>query len=227
MKSIIDDLWHRLYQTRPEEFHWPHSAIYSRIASVMEPAYEHIARNIALPQHLETLLEVGGGDGRLAVALAKQYPNLSTIITTDISKDMANRARKRASKNSLGNRAYSEVQDVHNLSYEDNHFNVVVSTFSMHHWREPTKALRELDRVLKPNGILIVMDGYDRPSFKSISRTVSAFGGSIWTSIAYWIGSKDVLSYSEIAQIVEKCEIDYISIMVDEQVLAVGGVKGS
>lgn len=227
MRSIIDDLWHRLYQTRAEEFCWPYSAIYSYIASVMEPAYKNIARTTALPQYVKTLLDIGGGDGRLAVALAKQYPNLSKIITADISKDMSERARKRAEKNGLGDRIHSHVNDVHNLSYEDSYFDVIVSFGSMHHWEDPIKALRELDRVLKPNGILIVMDGYNRPSFKSIRRTVSAFGGSIWTSIAYWIGSKDVLSYSEIAQIVEKCEIDYISIMVDEQVLAVGGVKGS
>ena len=227
MKPIIDNIWHRLYLMRPKEYHWPYSALYSRIASVMEPAYEHIARMTALPRHLETLLEVGGGDGRFAVALARQYPNLSRIITTDISKDMTDRARKRAMKNGLGNRIYSEVQDVHNLNYQDNCFDVVVSIFSMHHWREPTKGLLELDRVLKPEGILIVIDGHDRPSFKSTRRTASAFGGSIWTSIAYWIGSKDVLSYSEIAHIVEKCEIKYISILVDEQVLAVGGVKES
>lgn len=210
---------------RPKEFHWPFSAIYSCIASVMEPAYEEIARGIAVPLQSETLLEVGGGDGRLAVALAKQYPNLSRIITTDISKDMADRARKRAVKNSLGNTIYSEVQDVHNLNYEHNCFDVVVSIFSMHHWREPTKGLLELDRVLKLKGILVVIDGYDRPSFKSIKRTVSAFGGSIWTSIAYWVGSKDVLSYGEIVQRVENTVIEYISISCDGPLLVIRGVK--
>jgi len=81
--------------------------------------------------------------------------------------------------------------------------------------------------VLKPKGILFVIDGYYRPSFNSIRRAVSAFGGSIWTSIAYWIVSKDVLSYSEIAQIVNRSEIKYLSILCDEQVLAVAGMKES
>jgi SAM-dependent methyltransferase len=97
----------------------------------------------------------------------------------------------------------------------------------MHHWRDPVKAFRDLDRVLKPKGILVVIDGYDRPSFSSIRRAVSAFDGSIWTSMAYWIGSKDVLSYSEIAEIVNRSEIKYLSILCDEQVLAVGGMKES
>jgi len=193
----------------------------------MEPAYRHIARSLALPPHVKTLLDIGGGDGRLAVALARQYPNLSTIVTADISKDMTQRACKRAEENGLSDRIHSEVNDVHNLSYEDGYFDAIVSFGSMHHWRDPVKALRELDRVLKPKGFLVVIDGHDRPSFRSIRRTVSAFGGSIWTSIAYWIGSKGVLSHSEIAQIVEASEIKYLSILFDEQVLAVAGVKES
>jgi len=191
----------------------------------MEPAYTDIARRILVPQHSKTLLDIGGGDGRLAVTLAKQYPNLSRIVTADISKDMANRARKRAYNNSLGNRICSEVQDVHNLSYEDNYFDVVVSFGSLHHWRQPVKALLELHRVLRPGGILVILDGFNRPSFKDIRRAVSVFGGSIWTAIAYWLGSKDLLTYNEVLQLVEDTGINYISVSRDGLLLVIRGVK--
>jgi len=191
----------------------------------MEPAYTDIARRILVPQHSKTLLDIGGGDGRLAVTLAKQYPNLSRIVTADISKDMANRARKRAYNNSLGNRICSEVQDVHNLSYEDNYFDVVVSFGSLHHWRQPVKALLELHRVLRPGGILVILDGFNRPSFKDIRRAVSVFGGSIWTAIAYWLGSKDLLTYNEVLQLVEDTGINYISVSCDGLLLVIRGVK--
>lgn len=223
--GFADVIWRRLYRLERREFQWPHSAIYSRIASVMEPAYEHIARQIALPQDTEAVLDIGGGDGRLAVALARRYPSLSRIVTADISKDMARRARKRAERNGLGHRIRSEVNDVHSLSYEDSRFDAIISFGSMHHWREPVKALRELDRVLKPKGILAVMDGYDRPSFSSIRETVALFGGSTWTAIAYWIGSKDVLPYDKIANVVRESEIRYISISCDGPVVTLKGVK--
>jgi len=211
----------------PREFHWPFSAIYSCIASAIEPAYEDIARRIAVPRHFKTLLDIGGGDGRLAVALAKQYPNLSRIITADISKDMVHRAQKRAEENNLSDRIYPEVQDIHKLTYEDNHFDIVVSFFSMHHWREPTKAFLELHRVLKPNGVLAIFDGYDRPSFNDIRRTVATIGGSIWTSIVFWIGSKDVLPYNGITQIIRETKIGYISIFKEGPLLNIGGAKRS
>lgn len=174
----------------PKEFSWPYSAMYSRVASVMEPVYGQIAREIALPQDVETLLDIGGGDGRLAVALARQYPGLSRIITADVSEDMTNRARRRAERNGLNNRIYAEIQDVHNLDYQDSYFDAVVSFGSMHHWRDPVKGLRELDRVLKPKGSMAIMDGYDRPSFKSIRTAVAEAGGSIRAAITYWIGNR-------------------------------------
>lgn len=209
----------------PEGLFWPRSAIYSRVASVMEPAYEYIARQIALAPNVETVLDIGGGDGRLAIALAKRYSHLSRIVTADISKDMADRARKRVEKSGFGNRIASDVSDVHNLGYEDSHFDAIVSFGSMHHWRDPITALRELDRVLKPQGVLAVMDGFDRPSFNTIKTMVSGFGGSIWTSIAYWVGSRQVLPYGEIAQIVERSGIGYISILYFGPVVIVGGTK--
>ncbi len=209
----------------PREFHWPFSAIYSCIAITMEPAYTDIACRVAPPEHAQTLLDIGGGDGRLAVALAKQYPHLSRIVTADISKDMANRARKRVHKNSLGNRICSEIQDVHNLGYENNHFDVIVSFSSLHHWSQPTKALLELYRVLKPKGTLAIFDGFNRPSFKDIRRAVSIYGGSIWTAIAYWLGSKDFLLYNEVLQLVENTGINYISVSRDDLLLTIRGVK--
>lgn len=210
----------------PEGLFWPRSAIYSRIASVMEPAYRHIARQLALPPNVETILDIGGGDGRLAVALAKQYPHLSRIVTADISKDMADRARKRAQESGFSNRIVSDVSDVHNLRYEDSYFDAIVSFGSMHHWRDPVQGLRQLDRVLKPKGILVIMDGYDRPSFHTVKTTVSGFGGSLWTVIAYWVGSRQVLPYDEIAQIVERSGIPYLSVLRLEPIVVVGGTKG-
>lgn len=214
-----------LYKLEPKEFRWPFSTLYSWIATAMEPGYQHISRVIDLPQHVETVLDIGGGDGRLAVALTRRYPHISQIVTADISKHMVERARKRMEVNSLKNRIRAEIADVHNLMYEDSSFDVIVSFASMHHWRDPVKALKELDRVLKPNGILAVMDGYGRPSFKNVKETVTAFGGSIWASIIYWIGSKDVLLYDEIVQIVIMSGIKYVSISCDGPVAIITGVK--
>lgn len=44
------------------------------------------------------------------------------------------------------------------LPFEDASFEVVISRYSAHHWHDVGQALREINRVLKPGGVLIIMD---------------------------------------------------------------------
>ncbi len=44
------------------------------------------------------------------------------------------------------------------LPFEDASFEVVISRYSAHHWHDVGQALREVYRVLKPGGVLIIMD---------------------------------------------------------------------
>jgi SAM-dependent methyltransferase len=199
--------------------------VYSWGAAVMEPGYRHLVRRTVLPPATRALLDAGGGDGRLAIAFARQYPRMSEIVSLDVSRDMASRARRRAKRHSLQHRVRPEVGDVHNLRYEDGHFDTVVSFASMHHWRNPVRALCELDRVLKPEGLLAIRDGCGRPSFASVREMVAGFGGSMWAAIIYWVGSKDVLLYEDILRIVERSGISYASISCDGPIATVGGIK--
>jgi len=178
-----------------------------------------------LPEHATTVLDIGGGDGRLAIALARQYPNLSTVVTADVSQDMVKRAQQRARTSGLADRVHAEVADVHLLKYRDARFDAVVSFASMHHWRNPVEAFRGLDRVLKPGGILAVLDGCGRPSFGCVRAFVAGFGGSLWASIVYWVGSKDVFTYEDVADIVSRTGRKYISIRCEGPVVRIGGVK--
>ncbi|MEW6377999.1 MAG: class I SAM-dependent methyltransferase [bacterium] len=211
----------------PREFHWPMSAVYSRFfARLMEPAYAQAARKIAVPQHASTLLDIGGADGRLAIALARRYPHLTRIVTADISQDLVARARRKAEQHGLSGKIDPQVQDVHKLSYADNSFDMVISFGSLHHWRDPLRGLHESCRVLKPGGTLAIYDGNGRVSFRDIREEVSLVdGSSIWTVLVYWIGSRDFLDRHELARIVRQADIGFISISENGPVCHIGGVK--
>ncbi|MGR5674699.1 class I SAM-dependent methyltransferase, partial [Escherichia coli] len=47
---------------------------------------------------------------------------------------------------------------VESLPFADNAFDIVISRYSAHHWHDVGAALREVNRILKPGGRLIVMD---------------------------------------------------------------------
>ncbi len=207
------------------EFRWPMSAVYSRFAELMEPVYLPIADGMAIPPEARTLLEVGAGDGRLTVALARTYPHLEEIVSTDIASDMAKRIGRRAEALGLSDRIRPDVQDVQALTFPDSSFDVVASLFSMHHWRRPASALQELDRVLKPGGLMAVVDGCGRPSIGRLYRDVRPLGGSRASALVFWIGTKDTLRLEEIERVVRDSGLSYIEIEREGPTLLIRGVK--
>jgi ubiquinone/menaquinone biosynthesis C-methylase UbiE len=191
----------------PKEFFWPVSAVYSSVTRWMQPGYADIAGQTEIKEEHKVLLDIGGGDGRLAMEFANQYPCFEKIVSGDFSRDMTRRAARNIKKKHLEDKIFAEVQDVHNLTYTDALFDVIVSFGALHHWRDPVKALNELCRVLKPKGLMTIYDGFDRPSFQMIHKAVSGFGGSFAAAVLYWIGSKDTLRKEEIVEIVEEANM--------------------
>jgi ubiquinone/menaquinone biosynthesis C-methylase UbiE len=73
---------------------------------------------------------------------------------------MIERARENAdgSRNGDQRRPSFLVGDVASLAFPDRSFDLVVSTLSMHHWADPTAAVAEIGRVLRPGGRALVWD---------------------------------------------------------------------
>ena len=210
----------------PREFHWPMSAIYSRLfASLLMPGYTEIAAREKIPADTRNVLDIGGGDGRLAVLLAARYPDVPLIMTADIARAIAELARKRIEKAGLSERVRSDVQDIHRLTYEDDAFDFIISVGSMHHWRDPAAGLRELNRIIMPGGQILILDGCGRHTLKEHKAGVARFGGGTLTALAYWLGSKDVLSLAEVERAVEESGIAYLSVEADGPWLEVRGTK--
>jgi SAM-dependent methyltransferase len=210
----------------PREFHRPMSAFYSHLASLIQPAYIEISRDADIPADARNVLDIGGGDGRLAVVLANQYPGLPDITTADVAGAMAELARKRIEAAGLSARARSDVQDVHRLTYDDGAFDFIISFGSMHHWRDTAAGLSELDRVLAPGGRMVIGDGCGRPTFKEIKADIAAqFGGTGWTAFAFWLGSKDVLSLEAVERAVADSGVAYLTVEPHGPRLTVTGTK--
>ncbi|STE47188.1 putative methyltransferase [Escherichia coli] len=66
---------------------------------------------------------------------------------------VAQAAEARQLKNITTRQGYAE-----SLPFADNAFDIVISRYSAHHWHDVGAALREVNRILKPGGRLIVMD---------------------------------------------------------------------
>jgi len=99
----------------------------------------------------ESVLDVGCGTGTLAIAAKRRVGPTGRIFGLDASREMISRARKKAT----GARAGAEA-----LPFADATFDVVLSTTVFHCLPNHTRDLciREMVRVLKPNGRLLLID---------------------------------------------------------------------
>ena len=211
----------------PREFHWPFSFLYSSLARFMEPGYRDLSNRMEIGDGAESLLDVGGGDGRLAISLAQTYPGLQHIVSGDISKDMTRRAQRRVAEAGLSSTIVAECLDMHALPYSEARFDAVVSFGALHHARQPLVVLAEAYRVLRPGGRMCVIDGYGRPSFAVIREAVRGFGGSFVAAVAYWCGSKDCLSRDRIASLVSGGRLRGIDVVFDRPLAIINGTKES
>ncbi len=98
------------------------------------------------------LLDCGCGPGTITLGFAKVIAP-GTVMGVDIGSSQISIARENALKQAIGNADFVEAS-IYDLPFEDNSFDAAFSHAVLEHLQEPTKALRELFRVLKPGGIL-------------------------------------------------------------------------
>ncbi|MGC6173014.1 class I SAM-dependent methyltransferase [Lacrimispora sp. 38-1] len=128
------------------------------------------------------VLELAAGPGIMAPKIARYCESLEI---TDFSPAMLEQAKKRKIS---GNVKFA-VADATNLAYEERSFDAVVIANALHIMPEPAKALKEIKRVLKKDGILIAPT-FTRENIKSklIEHIMEAVGFktySRWTHHSY------------------------------------------
>ena len=107
------------------------------------------------------VLEIGPGPGNLAVELARRVPDLR-LTGIDIDAAMVERANARAGRATVHDRVAFQLGDVAALPFPDASFDLVTSSFSVHHWPDAAAGFAEIRRVLRPGARAIVYDLSDR-----------------------------------------------------------------
>lgn len=106
----------------------------------------------------EDVLDVGCGTGSLAIAVRKTQEGQGRVVGIDPSANMLEVAVKKADK------AQSDVDFrvgvIENLEFSTNQFDVVLSSFMIHHLPDDLKkeGMAEVYRVLKPGGRFVIID---------------------------------------------------------------------
>lgn len=116
------------------------------------------------------ILDAGTRVGLIPLKILWQNENFYAI-GMDRSGMMIDRARETATAWGLGERAFFQVGDARKMRLKTAYFDLVISDSTLHVFDDPLSVLREINRVLKPKGGLLLRD-LRRPSRLQIQRKI-------------------------------------------------------
>ncbi len=130
-------------------------------------------------------LDIAGGTGDLSLAFAKKVGKTGQVVHTDINYAMLSTGRERLLNKGLV--LPTVVCDAEKLPFPDGHFDLVSVAFGLRNMTHKDAALKEMNRVLKPGGKLLVLEFsrvakplekvYDWYSFNVLPRMGSMVAG--------------------------------------------------
>ena len=111
------------------------------------------------PKEGERILDVACGAGELSLKIAECGCEIQGI---DISENAIERAKRLAERENIT--CEFEVGNTEDLPYPKGYFDKVVCSSSLEHFKDGLKALKEMNRVLKPNGeVVLTADSFAYP----------------------------------------------------------------
>ena len=160
-----------LARLEPEAIPFPFSRLYSWLTSsrMVRDYYESVAAQVLERVPTGRVLDIGTGPGRLPMVIASKNKYIH-VTGLDLSADMVKIASELAANKGASNVDF-KVGNAGELPFGDREFDLVISTLSFHHWREPGTALDEVYRVLREGGEAWIYD---------IPRTVNPL---VWAKV--------------------------------------------
>ena len=157
---------------------------YDRFMRKDAAAYEQMYELLRPVVRQKTVLELATGTGLIAKHIVRYADHIEA---TDASQEMIEQAKQGVKSAKL----YFSVQDMFHLPYADQSFDVVIVVNALHIVPEPEKALSEIRRVLKDDGVLVAptFTHADNAFFGKVKAFFMRLAGfplhSKWTSHEY------------------------------------------
>ncbi|MBI3996162.1 MAG: ubiquinone/menaquinone biosynthesis methyltransferase [Candidatus Omnitrophica bacterium] len=169
----------------------------------------------------QRVLDVCAGTGDLAILCARRQRGQGTVIGVDMNRDMLMRAAQKQQARRMGIAWFQG--DAEALPFATDSFDRVVIGFSTRNLSDVTKGLREMVRVLKPHGRLVILEtgrpsnpvlrfGYQAFLFTVVRGIGFALTGECWP---FTYLARSVQQFLTPQQVVErlqsiKTQVEYI-----------------
>lgn len=162
---IVDDIPVLLDSTAMNSFKKDESCFHTRIAYQADEAHslaslrvKYLHDDFLAPLKDEMggsglVLDVACGSGVDLIALGKEG---YSMVGLDISYGMCKVTKQKLAVEALGRRAFVCQADAEAIPFSANSFDAAYISASLHHFEYPKRALAELRRVVRPNGVILI-----------------------------------------------------------------------
>lgn len=148
------------------------------------------------------VLDVAGGTGDLAAKFAVRVGRRGQVVLADINESMLGIGRARlADRGIVGNVAFVQA-NAENLPFSEDYFDRVSIAFGLRNVTHIDRALRSMWRVLKPGGMLLVLE-FSHPAVPGLNRLYDTYSFNVLP----WLGrviAQDEGSYRYLAESIRK-----------------------
>ncbi|MDR8391758.1 bifunctional demethylmenaquinone methyltransferase/2-methoxy-6-polyprenyl-1,4-benzoquinol methylase UbiE [Aliifodinibius sp. S!AR15-10] len=169
---------------------------YDRINSILSFGVHHAWRTetvrLSGADLGDKVLDCATGTGDLAIEFKRKVGNDGYVLGTDFCKEMIEYAPDKAKNENL--EVDFEVADAMNLPYEEDRFDICSIAFGIRNVDEPVTALKEMARVVRPGGKIVVLEfGQPKGLMKFPYELYSQY---IMPAVGGWIsGNREAYTY--------------------------------
>lgn len=191
------------------------AAKYDRGNSVLSMGIHHLWRKTLVKlsgaQMGMKVLDCATGTGDLAIAFKKVVGPAGDVTGTDFCAEMLIPAPAKAK--ALGLTIQFEQADVLKLQYPDNTFDIVSISFGIRNVADPVQALREMARVTKPGGCVMVLE-FGQASLPGFAQVYNFYSEKVLPILGGWVtGQKEAYQYLQKSSAAFPCREGFLDLM--------------
>jgi demethylmenaquinone methyltransferase / 2-methoxy-6-polyprenyl-1,4-benzoquinol methylase len=123
-------------------------------------------------RHPEVILDVATGTADLAIELSELKPK--KIVGIDISEKMLSIGQGKIVGKGLVNTITLKLGDAEKIPFSDNTYDAITVAFGVRNFEDLQKGLREMNRVLRPGGIMMILE-FSHPTSSPMKQLYAAY----------------------------------------------------
>lgn len=188
---------------------------YDRANQVLSLGIHHLWRKklvkLSDVQLGSRVLDCATGTGDLAIEFKSAVGIPGIVVGTDFCEEMLESAPKKSQ--ALGHEILFEKADVTNLQYHDDQFDVASISFGIRNVSDPVKALSEMARVVKPGGLVMVLE-FGQATLPGFSKVYNFYSGTVLPWLGGLVtGQREAYQYLQKSSAEFPCRDQFVAMM--------------